>query len=163
MVIIMVDEHLIKRRLVEIVQDPSHPDRVETKLFRESKKKLFEDGHGICYICGAVDDLQVHHYGAEYMFSTVVDYKKLQEFLLEWDVYGYSHSITTPIISVDDIRNLLVLCEEHHIGGQSDGSSNGIHNITFPAWISQKLVKSGYITVPEELEDGHIGTVKSET
>jgi hypothetical protein len=85
------------------------------------------------------------------MFAPVIDYDKLKAFLLEWDVYGYSHLLQQqPLTSVDDVRNLLILCREHHLSGATDGAANGIHDITFPAWISQKLVKAGAETVPQD-------------
>ncbi len=146
-----VNEHQITRRLVETVNDPTHLKRIESKEFRLSKKRLKMDGHYKCYICGITEHLQVHHYGAEWMFAEVIDFDKLKEFCEEWDAYGYGKLLKhTPIKSVDDVRNCLVLCREHHNSGDSDGAANGIHNITFPAWISQKLVRTGFDTVPQD-------------
>jgi len=124
---------------------------MESSTFRAAKRRLKQDGHYRCYICGTTQNLQVHHYGAEWMFASVIDFEKLKGFLLEWDVYGYSRLLQhQPLTSVDDIRNLLVLCAEHHVSGPQDGAANGIHDITFPAWISQKLVKGGAETVPQD-------------
>lgn len=54
-----------------------------------------------------------------------------------------------PITSVDDIRNIMVICREHHIGGLTDGTSNGIHNMSFPAWVCQKIAKDGRDPIPD--------------
>jgi hypothetical protein len=75
----------------------------------------------------------------------------LKEFLEEWDVYGYGRLLKNqPLTSTDDVRNMMALCQEHHTGGDDDGSANGIHNITFSAWIAQKLAKKGMSPVPLE-------------
>ncbi|PSR20080.1 MAG: hypothetical protein C7B45_16645 [Sulfobacillus acidophilus] len=148
-----VPAHQIVRHLIEVVNDPTHVRRTETPMFRASKRRLKQDGHYRCYICGTTQNLQVHHYGAEWMFAEVVDYDKLKAWLLEWDVYGYSHLLRhQPLTSVDDVRNCLVLCREHHLSGPADGAANGIHDISFPAWISQKLVKTGAETVPQDAD-----------
>lgn len=149
----MVAAHDMVRHLTEIVHTPEHVQRKESSMFRESKKRLRADGHYHCYVCKSEEDLQVHHYGGEWSLENVLDMSKLKEFLEEWDVYGYGKLLKNkPLTSVDDIRNMMVLCQEHHTGGMADGSANGIHNITFPAWISQRLVKDGEETVPLEMK-----------
>ena len=147
----IVQQHKMVRHLTEVVITPDHVKRKESQMFRHSKKRLREDGHYHCYVCNGTEDLQVHHYGGEWSLENVTDMVKLKTFLEEWDVYGYGKLLKNkPITSVDDIRNMMVLCQEHHTGGTADGSANGIHNITFPAWISQKLVQNGKETVPLE-------------
>ena len=146
-----VPAHDMVRRLTEIVHTPEHVQRKESSMFRDSKKRLRQDGHYFCYVCKSEEDLQVHHYGGEWSLENVLDMNKLKEFLEEWDVYGYGKLLKNkPLTSVDDIRNMMVLCQEHHTGGTTDGSANGIHNITFPAWVSQELVQDGKETVPLE-------------
>jgi hypothetical protein len=150
----IVEAHKIVRNLTEVVITPEHEERKESYTFKKSKKRLREDGHYECYVCGCKDNLQVHHYGGEWSLENSLDLKKLKVFLEEWDVYGYGKLLkNVPLTDVDDIRNCMVLCQEHHTGGTKDGSANGIHNITFPAWISQKLVKQGHVTVPLEDEE----------
>lgn len=147
----MVVEHKTVRHLTEVVITPEHVHRKESKMFRETKQRLREDGHYVCWVCGSTESLQVHHYGGEWSLENVIDLNKLKTFLEEWDCYGYGRLLkNVPLTSVDDIRNTMVLCQEHHTGGTTDGSANGIHNITFPAWVSQKLVKIGEETVPLE-------------
>lgn len=145
----IVKSHKIVKIFKEVVITPEHDERNESSTFRASKKRLREDGHYECYICGSKDNLQVHHYGGAYAMANALDFKKLKAFLEEWDVYGYGKLLkNVPFIDVDDIRNCMVLCHEHHVGGTKDGSANGIHNITFPSWISQKVVKDGKEIVP---------------
>ena len=133
-----------------MVITPEHADRVESPEFRKSKERLKADGHFKCWVCGVVDNLQVHHYGAEWSLENLTDFNLLKEFCEEWDPYGYGRLLkNTPILTVDDIRNLLVLCQEHHIGGSKNGAANGIHEITFPVWLMQKLAQKGEDPVPQ--------------
>jgi hypothetical protein len=143
--------HKTVRSLLEVVNYPEHEERTESKMFRDTKKRLKKDGRYQCYICNTTKGLQVHHYGGEWALENDIDLDLLKEFLEEWDVYGYGKLLKNiPLTSVDDVRNAMVLCQEHHTGGSSDGSANGIHNITFPAWISQKIAKKGAEPVPME-------------
>jgi hypothetical protein len=69
------------------------------------------------------------------------------------DYYGYSHSEEfkdVPITSVDDIRNLVVLCQDHHTGtSDTRKTGTGIHNMPEPYWLMQKNGKANPI-----IEDG---------
>ncbi|WP_088225601.1 hypothetical protein [Desulfosporosinus sp. FKB] len=149
----MLEAHVIKRTLTEIVIDPSHAERKESAEFRRSKERLKADGHYKCWICGTTENLQVHHFGAEWSLENVTDFEKLKVFCEEWDPYGYGRLLRNlPITTVDDVRNMLVLCQEHHTGGSKDGAANGIHEITFPVWLIQKLAKQGEDPVPQDGE-----------
>lgn len=142
------------RHLTETVIVPGHIDRRESAEFKRSKKRLKADGHYQCWTCGTEEDLQVHHYGAEWSEANDTDFIKLKAFCEEWDVYGYGRLLRKqPMTSVDDVRNLQVLCQQHHTGGSQDGAANGIHEMTFPAWVMQKLCKKGKEPVPQNGED----------
>lgn len=150
----MVEAREMKRTLTEIVIDPSHAERKESPEFRHSKERLKEDGHYYCWVCGSVEDLQVHHM-AEWMFANVIDFDKLKAFVEEWDVYGYGRLLkNAPLATVDDIRCLIVLCQEHHTGVDhaDENSGTGIHSLTFPAWLIQRLAKDGEDPVPQQNE-----------
>jgi hypothetical protein len=150
----IIEEHERKRHLTEILIYPDHKERTESAEFRRTKKRLKKDGHYRCYICGSTENLQVHHYACEWALENSVDFKKMKAFCEEWDPYGYGRLLkNVPITDVDDIRNALVLCQEHHTGGMTDGVANGIHNITFPAWIIQKLALDGEEPVPDDTEE----------
>lgn len=149
----VVQAHAVIRTLQEVVITPAHTKRKESPEFRSAKRRLRQDGHYRCWVCNTTKKLQVHHYGGEWSLENVLDMGKLKEFLLDWDVYGYSWLMKNlPLTTVDDVRNMMVLCQEHHTGGTKDGSANGIHNITFPVWISQKLAKDGQSPVPDTLK-----------
>lgn len=150
----MVDKHIQKRELHELVIIPKHEKRKESKEFKLSKKRLKEDSHYKCWVCGSTENLQVHHIFAEWCLQDDVDYEKLKQMCEEWDVYGYGRLLKhISITSADDIRNTMVLCQEHHTGGMTDGISNGIHNITFPIWIIQKIKKDNANPVPDDTKE----------
>ncbi|KAA0888753.1 hypothetical protein [Oryzomonas rubra] len=145
---------MIKRTLTEIVVVPEHGERTESAEFRRTKKRLKADGHFKCWVCGATEDIEVHHYGGEWSLSNDIDFAKLKEFCEEWDVYGYGRLLKAqPITTVDDIRNAMCLCREHHTSDGNDGVNNGIHFITFPIWIAQRLAKAGESPVPDDTAD----------
>lgn len=144
----VVQAHKMVRMLKEIVITPAHAKRKESKEFRASKKRLRQDGHYKCWVCNSTTTLQVHHYGGEWSLQSDFAMDLLKQFLLEWDVYGYSRlMINLPLTTVDDVRNMMVLCQKHHTGKE-----HGIHEITFPVWITQKIAKVGASAVPEGVE-----------
>ena len=147
-----IDTHPQIRTLFECVITPEHEKRVESPEFKKSKKRLKQDGHFYCWVCGSVEKLQVHHYAAEWSLAQTVDFKKLKSFCEEWDPYGYGKLLKNiPMTSVDDIRNMLVLCQTHHTGvdHENNESGTGIHSLTFPAFIIQKICKDDWNPIPE--------------
>ncbi|PWI57891.1 hypothetical protein BM613_06685 [Sulfoacidibacillus thermotolerans] len=143
------------RSLRELVIIPEHAKRTETEEFRKSKERLQEDGHYRCWVCGTTERLQVHHYGIEWSLAHLADWNKVKAFCEEWDPYGYGHLLRNiPLKSPDDIRNLLVLCEPHHIGidHRDEESGIGIHELTFPIFLIQKLSIKGIDAVPQSEE-----------
>lgn len=144
--------HIEAKTIRDIVIDPDHAARTESAVFAEAKKRLKADGHYKCWICGSTDNLQVHHFAAEYMFATIADLDKVKEFVEEFDVYGYGRLLKSqPIVSIEEVRCLMVLCQTHHTGvDHEDGNSGtGIHSLTFPSWIIQKLAKNGCNPIPQ--------------
>jgi hypothetical protein len=145
--------------MTEIVITPSHGER-DTASFRRSVRRLKEDGHYQCFVSGKTDKLQVHHI-AEFSLEHCVDFDKLKAFLLKFDPYGYSKLlVNNPIISIDDVRNMIVLDQEHHTGvdHEDGGSGIGIHETSFPVWVIQVVAKDGFNPVPQRGET--IETVK---
>lgn len=110
-------------------------ERVESLLFRANKEKLKAEGNKKCFICGTDQEIEVHHIFCAWSRQQEADYEKLKEVTLCFDVYGYSHEMKEQAItSVDDIRNLICLCEGHH-----KRTDHGIHNIPFGDWIMQRV------------------------
>ena len=110
-------------------------ERVESNLFKANKVKLKKDGHHKCFICGSTEKINTHHLVCPYARQKEVDYEKLKEACESIDVYGYGEEMKNiPITSVDDIRNLVNVCECHH-----KRADHGIHNIPFADWLMQKV------------------------
>ncbi|MCM0081797.1 hypothetical protein L4X63_09365 [Geomonas sp. Red32] len=146
-----VDEHIEKITLHDLVITPGHVDRKASAEFEKNVKRLKEDGHYRCWLTGSTDNLQVHHFGAEWSLAALVDFEKLKEFCETFDPYGYGRLLKNqPMTGVDDIRNLLVLSQQVHTGeNKDDDNATGIHNLVFPMWIMQGLAKPGLIPVPQ--------------
>ncbi|EPZ47606.1 hypothetical protein [Alicyclobacillus acidoterrestris] len=165
----MTDKHIVQahaetRTLHEMVITPDHVKRSESSEFRRTKQRLKEDGHYKCWVCGSTDNLQVHHYGLEWSLGNIGDYDALKEFVETFDVYGYGRLLRNkPITSPDDIRNAMVLCAHHHTGVDhaNGGTGTGIHEITFPVWIAQKLCVENPVPQEGETEAGTIEDVKN--
>ena len=149
----IVKEHIANKLLKETVIIPNHAERTESEQFNLTKKKLKEDNHNECWICGSKDDLNVHHFCLEWCFEENADFDKLKEVCEIFDIYGYSKQMKDiPITSVDDIRNMMVLCRKHHMD-YSNGCKNGIHDISFPVWLYQKICKNITETIPENIDN----------
>ena len=147
-----VKEHAMQRTLREIVIVPDHVHRTESAEFRRSKERLKADGHYRCWVCGTTENLQVHHFAMEWSLANVADWSQTKTFVEEWDPYGYGRLLRSqPVTSADDVRNMLVLCQDHHTGvdHEDGGGGTGIHQITFPVWLIQKLAKPGADAVPQ--------------
>jgi hypothetical protein len=158
--------HLESRTIKDVVVDPDHAQRTESPTFAASKKRLQEDGHYQCWICGSTQNLQVHHFAAEYMFENIADPEKVKTFVEEFDVYGYGRLMShQPVVSIEEPRCLMVLCQAHHTGvDHEDGNSGtGIHSMTFPSWIIQKLAKDGANPIPQpgETEAQAVAEIKA--
>ncbi len=156
-----VKQRIVKKTLIEHIMIPEHKPRKESTIFRKTKKQLKEDGHFQCWICGCTENLHVHHFCCEASLSELCDYNKLKEVCETFDIYGYGEKMKDiPMTSVDDIRNMMVLCKNHHMD-YADGVKNGIHDITFPIWVSQKVcLKDGIDPVPDNLEE--LNSIKDE-
>ena len=89
--------HLIERTLHVLSVDPNEKPRKESAAFRAAKKRMRQDGHYHCYVCGMTEAqakaagqaIESHHFGAEYQYAAIVDYDKLKAYLLQHDIYGY--------------------------------------------------------------------------
>jgi hypothetical protein len=140
-----------KDTLHELLVLPERDEREETPEFRQTKKTLREDGHWKCFICGCEDNLEVHHFGCEYSLRDNCNFDKLKIFCEIFDPYGYGEKLKdTTMTSVDDVRNALMLCRNHHLSSDGDGVANGIHNLSFPVWIAQLVCHD---VVPNNTEE----------
>lgn len=138
----VVPQHEQVRHLFEVEILPEHARREESEAFHQNRQALLGAGHG-CWVCGTRDDLQAHHI-FEWALWPALDPALVLEVLRDFDPYGLTRADPdTPISDPDDIRNLLLLCKQHHIGRET-----GIHAITWPVWLGQKAALPGQDPVP---------------
>ena len=150
--------------MLQAVQEPSCSWlNTESPEFRKAKERLKADGHFVCWVCGTTEGLQLHHYGAEWSLAAVTKFDALKEYCETFDAYGYGRLLRNqPITTVDDIRNMMWLCQSHHTGVDhaDGGSGTGIHEITFPAWVAQKLCDADVIPQAGETQEQAMENVK---
>lgn len=129
---------------------PEHKKRVETTIFRHTKKEL---ENMPCFICGKckVDDNisnEIHHYFIQKVAASAIDWIKFGEFaeicyniqtgILIGDKFDWKEVEKNPDIFVDSPYNMIVLCKNHHTG------RCGIHHVPYPDWILQKFAIEGF-------------------
>lgn len=135
----MIPEHEIHRTVSFVEDDPAHEHRRSTAAFERNRKKLVKEQKS-CWLCGATDRLEAHHFLLEWMYETKADYEQLYARAQRMDIHGYAARLKLkPVTSVDDIRNLMLLCEPHH-----RGKGTGIHDLTWAAWIAQATTVKGF-------------------
>lgn len=141
--------HDEKHSITEYIAYPDHEKRTESPEFVKNKRILVKQLDLPCFICGNRDSREVHHIH-EWALWGALDHEKVLDTLHIFDPYGFTHQKgDQPILSPDDIRNLLVLCGHCEVngtdvpGGHHRGVSTGIHEMTFPIWIAQRAVKAG--------------------
>lgn len=144
--------HIESRTIHDVVIDPDHAARKESATFRNAKRRLKEDGHYKCFICGTDKDIQIHHFVAEYMFENIADLDKAKEIAEIFDIYGYGKLLKhKPLESIEDVRCLMALCQTHHTGvdHENGNSGTGIHSTTFPSWLIQRVARDGGNPIPQ--------------
>jgi hypothetical protein len=145
----MIEAHEQKHTLIEFVEYGEHADRTTSAEFRHNSRILVRQLDLPCWICGSRDHREVHHIH-EWSLWNSLDPEKVLDTLHVFDPYGFTHKIgEQPILTPDDIRNLLVLCGHCDIagigvpGGHHRGIDAGAHDLTFPIWVAQRAVKPG--------------------
>jgi hypothetical protein len=144
-----------KSTLVEEYWVPEHAERRDSPAFLANKRFLRDECGLPCWVCGArqspQNPLEVHHV-FEWALWNAIDRRRVTAILeiLEFYQDGYlaqagrqrkalEQALTRAkgvIRSPDDIRNLIVLCQDHHrITG------TGVHTISFPVWVALSAIK----------------------
>lgn len=153
-------EHFQKGTFQEQYWLPAHNERRNSVLFRKNKKFIRDECGAPCWVCGAKKDLEVHHV-FEWAFWNAMDPKKVTNILCAIEFYDddFIDSSKEPakirnairklnkekkfVDSPDDLRNLVVLCREHH-----RLKFTGVHTVSFPLWmaIAAVPIKGGVLT-----------------
>ena len=160
----VVQEHIQLERFVQLVDYPSHGCRA-VKQFNELTEERVVKGNQGCFICGvtaedirtkpqfkACGDIQLHHCLAQFALENGVDVDKWNNTVIplfnEGIIWNPNKLKLTAPMSAKQIHdfvnfgnaNMLPLCQKHH-----RGKYTGIHNLTYPIWISQKFLKSQHL------------------
>ena len=133
---------------------PSHAARTESALFEHNRARLIEEGHGYCWGCALAGvrntaDLQCHHGAVEWAEWDAATPEAALRVALWLDPYGYAaKDPQTPFASPDDLRGLLVVCQECHTGAPIPEDqplpagrrwhSGGLHYAPAPVWLAER-------------------------
>ena len=144
----MTDAHEQDERFTERDLIAAHAERAESEEFRHNKALLMAQHQGCWFntdLCERDAPIEAHHV-VEWSMWPKVDPVRLKALLLAFDPYGYSMRLAAqPITTVDDIRNLVLLCERCH-----RGIGHGGHHLTAPTWFAQKARRAGESITAEE-------------
>lgn len=127
--------HEFKETVTVDVWYPDHPPRKESDTFSKSRHKVIVENDTPCYVCGSKDKRELHHYFVEWAFSEAVDWDKMKALHPTFDWATFKG----PEDFVDSEYNMMVLCETHH-----RLKDHGIHNLPFPIWQVQKIIKDDF-------------------
>lgn len=143
----MVDDvpaHLQRKTVEEDIYYPEHEPRKASSLYRHNHALLVHHLKEGCWICGTREKLETHHWH-EWAEWQDLDPAKVRAALLQLDFYGFSRRMADePVVSPDDVRNLVVLCADHHRHREK-----GVHDLTFPIWLAQRAVLPGRFITEE--------------
>jgi len=151
----MVDAHEQDERFTERDLIAAHAERAESEEFRHNKALLVAQHPGCWFntdLCERDAPIEAHHV-VEWSMWPKVDPVRLKALLLAFDPYGYSMRLAAqPIVTVDDVRNLILLCERCH-----RGVGMGAHHLTWPTHWARKARRAGEnVTLEEEQLRGEI-------
>lgn len=166
--------HAVSRLLHEIVNYPGHAARKSSPEYVKIHKELTKKRDLACLACGVKNSIlqdpksrndpaknphgakqmETHHHIVEWALANALDLKKFNERVVKHMRYRPHHD---PIYDKDFTRdqmlewvdhhpdNLWVLCDVHH-----RGALFGIHEITFPIWGPQDLVRDDFEYIPSK-------------
>ena len=132
-----VPAHVQTRTLTETVWYPEHDPRKGTPEYAATHHHLIYELDEACWICGVRrstgGSMETHHYWLEWALANSVDEAAIKAFIDSLGIPNKAGSDPWLRWFLDSEGNMLVLCETHHRGGMQ-----GIHEITYPAWVAQK-------------------------
>jgi len=135
----IIPSHEQDEELHQAVWYPEHPPRTESEEFRRNKRHLVRDLDLGCWICGSRSQREVHHFAVEWALAEDADWDAVTRTCHAVDPHGFSKADPdAKVTSPDSILNLMVLCETHH-----RAPYYGVHSITMPIWIAQRIAKPG--------------------
>jgi hypothetical protein len=150
-----VAAHEQRETFTEVEIYPEHAQRTESAEFGRNKRLLVKQLDLPCFICGSREAREVHHFICEWALADVADWDKVLDFAHVFDPYGFTRKAPP--------EEPMVLCGTHTLdgvpipGGHHRGIDIGIHRMTFPIWVAQKIVKDGVAVtaVIQKVVDAH--------
>ena len=165
--------HAVSRLLKEIVNYPGHVKRASSPEYTKAHKYLVKEKDLPCLACGVknstLDDpkqnpygakqLETHHHNIEWALANAIDLKKFNaRVVAHMRARPYHDPIYDKAFTQDQLLdwvdhhldNLWVICDVHH-----RGAFFGIHEITFPIWGPQDLIRDDFVYIPGK--DGALG------
>jgi hypothetical protein len=145
----LVTAHAVTRRLMETIAYPDHDPRTASAEYTRVHHHLIVELDEPCWICGVrrstLDDpalnphgatqLETHHFHLEWALANAADPARVLADFPEMGAADEEHLRAW----LDSEGQMLILCDVHHRHGHY-----GIHSITHPAWVAQRLLRSGY-------------------
>lgn len=122
---------------------PAHAPRERDphyRIFNATRRRLEKLGALRCWVHNAdcAGGIELHHSLVEFSLSSIVDARVFAEAYPEFHVTDDESFLAW----VEGEGNLLPLCVMHHRGVL------GIHSIHYPAWVVQRVMRSG-VAAPE--------------
>lgn len=144
-----VRAHAVTRRLVETIAYPEHDPRAASAEYTRVHHHLVVELDEPCWICGVrrstlgdparnphrALQIESHHFNLEWALANAADPAKV---LAAFPAMGAADE---PHLRqwLDSEGQMLILCDVHHRSGHY-----GIHSITHPAWVAQRLLRDDY-------------------
>ncbi|MDB5910996.1 MAG: hypothetical protein JWP34_5113 [Massilia sp.] len=128
---------------------PEHQARKASAEYKRVHDHLIHELDEPCWVCGVrrstlgdpahnphgATQMETHHWHVEWALANAIDPVKILSDFPELGVADDEHLRRW----LDSEGNMLVLCDVHHRHGHY-----GIHEITYPVWISQKYARTGW-------------------
>ena len=137
----VTQDHIMKQTFSYAIKVPGHKPRVDSDVFRETKRQLIDALNTPCYICGSKEGREIHHFHLEMSLENAVDWDKMKQLYPDFP-YWYkvdSNNPDTFKYFTDDKYNMMVLCKDHHVM-----IGKGIHCLPYPIWQFLKVKKDNY-------------------
>jgi hypothetical protein len=121
------------------VHYPEHEKRVSSSIYRKTHEDMCNVKKIPCFICGKKQNsenkeyLETHHFYCEKAAQNAINWKKFGEFAKTChniqtgenigESFDWKEVEQNPDIFVDSPYNMIVLCKEHHISGNTTSCS----------------------------------------
>ena len=151
----MTEAHVVTRTLKETIYYAEHDPRKASAEYTKVHHHLVYELDEPCWICGVrnstlsdaahnpkgAKQMETHHWHVEWALANSVDPAFI---LADFPEMGAADEVHLRSW-LDSEGNMLVLCDVDHRAGLE-----GIHMVTYPAWIVQRYLDNHDVTKPQE-------------